>query len=40
VQDGGVARAPSAGLAENHLNFRFAEGLGSRWRFFATYVGV
>jgi hypothetical protein len=27
-------------LAENHRHFRFAEALGSDWRFFATYAGV
>jgi len=27
-------------LAENHRHFRFAEGLGSDWRFFTTYAGV
>jgi hypothetical protein len=27
-------------LAENHLSFGIAEGLGNDWRFFATYVGV
>jgi len=31
---------PQGRQAENHLNFRIAEGLCNRWRFFTTYVGV
>jgi hypothetical protein len=36
----GVASRPNPGLPENHVNLRVAEGLGSGWRFFATYARV
>jgi hypothetical protein len=37
---GGNALGAIGRLAENHRHIRFAEPLGSDWRFFATYAGV